>query len=301
MLSTHPTSTAGDESLVTKKASSLGILVGVVLIAIVALGGSDGSWDRFTLPPVVIGAAAALLLQWIGFVFAWKFQSERFFDLIGSATFGMVVLVSTVCSRANLGLLDVFLAAAVAVWAFRLGSFLVTRVRLVGSDVRFDAIKRDFLWFLMTWTLQGTWVVVTAGPVMTLVGDGISQPIGILETLGIIAWVIGLGLEIVADEQKKKFRQAGNDSFIQSGLWSRSRHPNYFGEILLWSGLAMAAVPSLSGWQIVTSVSPLFVWALLMKISGAPMLEAKADRRWGNDPAYLEYKSKTPLLVPRLR
>ena len=204
MLSTHPTSTVEDESLVTKKASSLGILVGVVLIAIVALSGSDGSWDRFTLPPVVIGAAAALLLQWIGFVFAWKFQSERFFDLIGSATFGMVVLVSTVCSRANLGLLDVLLAAAVAVWAFRLGSFLVTRVRLVGSDVRFDAIKRDFLWFLMTWTLQGTWVVVTAGPVMTVVGDGISQPIGILETLGIVAWAIGLGLEIVADEQKKK-------------------------------------------------------------------------------------------------
>ena len=211
----------------------------------------------------------------------------------------MVVLVSTVWSRANLGLLDVFLAVAVAVWAFRLGSFLVTRVRMVGSDVRFDAIKRDFLWFLMTWTLQGTWVVVTAGPVMTVVGDGISQPIGILEPLGIVAWGIGLRLEIVADEQKKKFRQAGNDSFIQSGLWSRSRHPNYFGEILLWSGLAMAAVPSMSGWQFVTSVSPLFVWALLMKISGAPMLEAKANRRWGSDPAYLEYKSKTPQLVPR--
>ncbi len=293
--------TAEDEGSVNKKTSSLGILVGVVLIAIVALGGSAGSWDRFSLPPIVIGAAAALLLQWIGFAFAWKLQSERFFDLIGSATFGMVVLLSTFCARANLGLLDVFLAGAVAVWAARLGSFLVTRVRLVGSDIRFDAIKRDFLWFLMTWTLQGTWVVVTAGPVMTVIGDGIAQPIGIVETLGLVAWIIGLSLEIVADAQKKKFREVGNDSYIQSGLWSRSRHPNYFGEILLWSGLAVAAVPSLTGWQLVTSVSPLFVWALLMKISGAPMLEAKADRRWGNDPAYIEYKSKTPLLVPRLR
>lgn len=285
----------------TKKSSISSTIFGLVIIAVIAICGAYGQWSNYWLPPIVISAASAVLVQWVAFGFAWKLNSERFFDLLGSATFAFVVIKAAVYARAGIGLLDIALICAVCLWAFRLGSFLLARVQEVGSDRRFNAIKQDFSWFLMTWTLQATWVVVTTAPAVAVIGDGVSQPLGLVETLGLLLWLIGFAIEVVADEQKKRFRLAGNTSYIRSGLWSRSRHPNYFGEILLWSGLALAALPSLSGLQLFTLVSPLFVWTLLMKVSGVPMLEAKAEHKWGSDPDYVAYKSKTPLLIPRLR
>tara|TARA_B100000131_G_scaffold23507_1_gene22629 strand:+ start:2615 stop:3457 length:843 start_codon:yes stop_codon:yes gene_type:complete len=278
-----------------------GTLVGLVLVAAVSICGADGLWGEFDLPPVLIAALGAILVQWLAFGFAWKFKSERFFDLFGSGTFVFVVLIAALYSRSHLGLFDVALMVAVSLWALRLGSFLVTRVRMVGFDRRFDAMKQDFSWFFMTWTLQGTWVVVTTAPVVTVIGDGSSQPLGLIEIVGLLIWLGGFSIEIIADDQKKKFRLSGSDTFIQTGLWNRSRHPNYFGEIVLWTGLALAAFPSLDRFQLLTLISPLFVWALLVKISGIPMLEAKAERKWGSERSYVEYKSRTPMLVPRLR
>ncbi len=278
-----------------------GTLVGLVFVAAVSICGADGLWGEFDLPPVLVAALGAILVQWLAFGFAWKFKSERFFDLFGSGTFVFVVLIAALYSRSHLGLFDVALMVAVSLWALRLGSFLVTRVRMVGFDRRFDAMKQDFSWFLMTWTLQGTWVVVTTAPVVTVIGDGSSQPLGLIEIVGLLIWLGGFSIEIIADDQKKKFRLSGSDTFIQTGLWNRSRHPNYFGEIVLWTGLALAAFPSLDRFQLLTLISPLFVWALLVKISGVPMLEAKAERKWGSERSYVEYKSRTPMLVPRLR
>lgn len=285
---------------VSRKTSILGIVFGLGASSVFVFGAVGRTWSDGQQPTLLIAAGIAFVLQWIAFAFAWRRQSERFFDLIGSATFISVALISVVMSTPSIGALDVALACAVIVWASRLGTFLSSRVRAVGSDNRFKAMKRDFFWFLMTWTLQGTWVVVTASAAMTVIGDQHAQPLGVVEILGLLIWATGLLIEVIADQQKKEFRLAGNTSFISSGLWSRSRHPNYFGEILLWSGIALAAAPSLHGWQHITLLSPVFVWLLLMKISGAPMLEAKADRRWGHEPAYNEYKKTTPLLLPRL-
>ncbi len=284
----------------SRKTSILGIVFGLGVASVFAFGGVGRTWSDGQLPTLVIAAGIAFVLQWIAFAFAWRRQSERFFDLVGSGTFISVALVSVVMSKRSIGALDVALVCAVIVWAARLGTFLSSRVRTVGSDNRFKAMKRDFFWFLMTWTLQGTWVVVTASAAMTVIGDQHAQPLGVVEITGLLIWATGLIIEVIADQQKKEFRLAGNSSFISSGLWSRSRHPNYFGEILLWSGIAVAAAPSLRGWQHITLLSPVFVWLLLMKISGAPMLEAKADRRWGHEPSYNEYKKTTPLLLPRL-
>jgi steroid 5-alpha reductase family enzyme len=77
-----------------------------------------------------------------------------------------------------------------------------------------------------------------------------------------------------------------------------SRHPNYFGEIILWAGIAIISLPFLSGWQYVTLVSPVFVFLLLTRISGLPFLEDKAEKKWGEDKDYIEYKKRTPILVP---
>ena len=88
------------------------------------------------------------------------------------------------------------------------------------------------------------------------------------------------------NQLKNLFRKdpANKEAFITSGLWSWSRHPNYFGEITLWTGIAIMAIPVLSGWQWVCLISPVFVTLLLTKVSGIPLLEKKAREKWGDDP-----------------
>ena len=119
---------------------------------------------------------------------------------------------------------------------------------------------------------------------------------------GCALWVLGFAFEAIADKQKKSFSEIpeNKDKFITLGLWSISRHPNYFGEALLWLGIAIVSLPLLSEWQFVTLVSPVFVYLLLTKISGLPFLEDKAEKKWGNDKDYLEYKNNTPILIPYL-
>ena len=106
--------------------------------------------------------------------------------------------------------------------------------------------------------------------------------------------------EAIADYQKRKFRAENQKKFIQTGLWSLSRHPNYFGEIVLWFGIAVMAFPVFTGWQFVSLVSPVFVFLLLTRVSGIPILEKHADDTWGKKKDYQVYKEKTPVLFPRL-
>jgi steroid 5-alpha reductase family enzyme len=155
--------------------------------------------------------------------------------------------------------------------------------------------------FSSAWTLQGAWVCFTAGAALAAIASERSVPLGLFAWLGLVLWVAGFVIEVVADQQKSTFRTwpENRDKFMNTGLWTWSRHPNYFGEIMLWTGVAMIALPVLQGWQYVTLVSPLFVFLLLTKVSGMPMLEARADTRWGGSPEYETYKSNTPALWPR--
>jgi steroid 5-alpha reductase family enzyme len=122
--------------------------------------------------------------------------------------------------------------------------------------------------------------------------------VGALAALGTAVWIAGFAIEAIADRQKGIFRAdpANRDRFIATGLWAWSRHPNYCGEITLWIGVALIAVPALSGWQLVTLISPLFVYVLLTRISGIPLLESRSDEKWGDDSEYQAYKAHTPVL-----
>jgi len=194
------------------------------------------------------------------------------------------------------------IAFFILIWAARLGSFLFSRIARDGGDSRFDKIKPSALLFFRTWMLQGLWVTVTAGAALAALSSGRSVSLNIVDAIAIALWLSGFAVEVIADRQKRQFRQAhGSDTFITTGLWSLSRHPNYFGEIILWTGIALLTLPLLVGGQYLTLVSPLFVYLLLVRISGIPLLEHKANRRWGNDPAYITYRRNTPALVPRLR
>jgi len=259
-------------------------------------------------PLMVLFFSGIFLVQWLGFAVAWTLKTERYYDLTGSLTYLVVVILAWRLGQpaswgANL------LFVAVVVWATRLGSFLFLRVIEVGEDQRFRHIKESAPRFLMAWTLQGAWVAITVSAVLValLPAHGApAEPHGVFSksvfALGYIVAIAGLALEITADQQKTRFRKNPENKgrFIHTGLWSRSRHPNYFGEILFWLGLAVAATPSMSGIQYAAWLSPLFVYFLLTRLSGIPTLARRGQKLWGDDPAYQAYLATTPRLLPRL-
>ncbi|NNF63369.1 MAG: DUF1295 domain-containing protein [Acidimicrobiia bacterium] len=284
----------------TIKRALIGIFASVVVGALVIAAGSQGSRTAGSFAVFAIGGALAYVINWIVFVPSNLAKTEHYFDLTGSATYLTVVIVALALSD-DLDARALIVGAMVIVWALRLGTFLFRRVKKAGKDGRFDELKTSTLRFLSTWTLQGLWVLLTVAAALAIITGIEREAIGWVGIAGITLWVIGFAIEVIADQQKSAFKaDAANDGrFITSGLWAWSRHPNYFGEIVLWTGVAVMAIPVLSGWRWATLISPLFVTLLLTKVSGIPMLEARSDKRWGDESAYQEYKANTSVLVPR--
>ncbi|MGB0668603.1 MAG: DUF1295 domain-containing protein [Porticoccaceae bacterium] len=284
-----------------KKAKSIpGILVSLVIGALILQAGSQGSIQVEGLPLFFICGAIGFVLHWTIFIPSFAFQTEHYFDLTGSLSYVSTVLAA-IYLNPNLDIRDLIICAMIVIWAVRLGSFLFWRIKKDGQDKRFVVMRTQFTWFLMTWTLGGLWVLVTMAAGLAAMTSDTSIPLGPLAYLGIALWLIGMLIEVVADNQKTRFRKApeNRDRFITTGLWAWSRHPNYFGEITLWLGLSLVALPVLSGWQLATLISPIFVYVLLTKVSGIPLLERMAKKKWGSDPEFLAYTESTPVLMLR--
>lgn len=278
--------------------SLIGIAIAVAIAAGMALAGSYQGQTIHGFPVFALIAALAFVIQWLVFIPAYLSQSERYYDFTGSVTYVTVVACAVAVNNDPRSQL---LAALVAIWALRLGSFLFLRIRDAGSDRRFDRIKPFFFRFMMTWTLQGLWVLMTAAAALAAMTSGNTPELGAPGVIGLGVWLTGFAIEVVADKQKRDFRRdpANSERFIQHGLWAWSRHPNYFGEILLWCGIAIIAAPALQGWQYATLISPVFVYLLLTRVSGIPMLDAHALKKWGHEEAYQAYRKATPPLFPK--
>jgi steroid 5-alpha reductase family enzyme len=146
--------------------------------------------------------------------------------------------------------------------------------------------------------------------------------VGITDIIGLALYAGGLSFEVTADMQKAawvqtKKRKEHDEDFLTHGLWSKSRHPNYFGESTLWTGIATTAAGVLmsNAGQIgmglagtsygrilglgVCAVSPAFVTFLLLKVSGVPMSENKYDRKYGDRKDYKAWKENTPMFIPK--
>ena len=284
-----------------RRRALVGMPLALLLGALLALAGSHRGATLGDLPLFALAVLAAFVVQWVAFVPAYLRQTEVFYDITGSITY-VTVTAALLALAPERDARAVLLAALVVVWALRLGPFLFRRVRRAGSDDRFDEIKPSFGRFLLVWTVQGLWVTFTAMAAWIGITSTERRDLDALAYVGVAVWVVGFGLEVVADLQKSRFRAhpANSGRFITTGLWSRSRHPNYAGEILLWFGVALVAAGSLTGWQWVALASPLFVTLLLTRVSGVPLLEKKAEARWGGRPDYDDYVRTTPVLVPRL-
>ena len=273
-------------------------LVVLAVAALVSIAGGIGGLQLHGIPVLVLCAALAFLVQWLAFVPAFLLQTEKFYDLTGSLTFILLtgVALSSASAHDSRSLL---LGGLIIFWAVRLGSFLFVRILKDGADARFARIKPSASKFLFTWTLQGLWVFLTSACALAAITSGTTVGLTGVDLIGAALWVTGFAIEVCADYQKRRFRrERGTADFIRSGLWRYSRHPNYFGEIMLWCGLAILALPALHGWALVTLISPVFVYLLLTRISGIPLLERAAEQRWGSLQEYRSYRDATPLLVP---
>lgn len=266
-----------------------------------AWGAGGGSAPLAGWPAVFVCAGLAFAVNWLAFVPAALFQSDRFYDTTGALTY-LTVIAAACAASWPLDPRSAIVAVMVAVWTVRLGSFLFTRIHAAGgTDVRFAKIKVNPPRFLVAWTLQALWVIFTASAALVIITAPEPAPLDGFFWAGAALWVIGFAFEVIADEQKRRFRAdpANHGTFITTGLWAWSQHPNYFGEITLWAGILVIAIPQLAGWNWLVVLSPLFVALLLTRVSGINLLDAIAKKRWGDDPAWQAYVARTPVLLPR--
>ena len=276
--------------------SLIGTVVALVVATFIGFAGSQGGVTYQGLPLFALCAALAILVQWLVFIPSLLQKTEHYYDLTGSVTYVTVILFALIAAG-NFDPRSLLIAVLCLIWAIRLGSFLFVRVKAAGFDRRFSRMLEIPMQFFMTWTLQGLWVTVTlAAGMAALTSEPV--PIGPFAIVGAVVWLIGFTIEVISDRQKSRFREENKEGFITSGLWSWSRHPNYFGEIVLWLGIAIIALPTLSGWQWATMISPIFVIVLLTKISGVRMLEVSGKKRWGTDEGYQAYLASTSVLIP---
>lgn len=281
------------------KTSISGTLISIAIGILVALATSQNSINFFGFPLLIICFIYCYLIHWIFFIHGYVNQTEHYFDAIGSVTF---VSLSVFLIFVIQDFYAFLICSLVGIWSLRLGSFLFKRVKKTGRDTRFIEMKKDFFWFFLTWNLSALWVFLSYVAGIVAVTSKYSYELSFTEIIfcifGFFIWLIGFLIEVIADNQKKKFKEdiKNKDHFISHGLWSWSRHPNYFGEIILWLGISIIAFPIFRGWDYIALISPIFVYYLLVNVSGIPMLEKAADAKWGKDENYIAYKNKTNIL-----
>lgn len=260
------------------------------------------------------------LVAWV--ISSWL-QTDHFYDLTGALSYVVVGLFSLLggAGKTAASGRGTLATAMVLVWAVRLGTFLFTRVRKAGHDRRLDKYKTNPKKFLVLWVAQTVWVFMNLLPVLIINAGEADVPLGaaVTDWPALAGWAVGFACEVIADHQKSAFRAlpANAHTFIRSGLWAASRHPNYFGQILLTSSLALFCLPAMGAGdatpgastlsavlhkaQALAVLAPAFETWLLLRVSGVPLLEKQAEAKWGGDPAYRTYVQHTPVVVPSVR
>jgi steroid 5-alpha reductase family enzyme len=285
--------------------TSIVVMTAFVIVFLVVRAVENNSIMLNGYSAVMYCAVMCIGMQWLAWIPASIGKTERFYDLAGGLTYLAVVGFSLWAGSQSEppSLRELIISVLVVIWSLRLSFFLYFRIHRTGKDGRFDQLKTSPIRFLVPWTLQGLWVFLTMVVVIVINSQADSAPpLGIWDAVGLFVWVLGFGIETIADQQKTAFNTepTNQGKWIESGLWSYSRHPNYLGEILLWTGIAFFGISCFTGLERVAWISPIFIYILLTKVSGTPILDKRALEKWGDDPLYQKYRENTPALIPRL-
>ncbi len=286
------------------KVTSIILFFVITIVALIVSAVDNNSVKIYGYSSVFLCSILIFGIQWIAWVPASISKTERFFDITGGITYLAVIFFSLWTGSLNgqITTRQIVISILVVIWALRLSSFLYLRIHRTGKDGRFDDLKTSPIRFLVPWTLQGLWIFLTLNVVIVVNSQSSSGiPLGIWDLIGMTLWLSGFAIEVIADNQKSKFNIEGNKFWIDTGLWSYCRHPNYFGEILLWLGIACFGISCLSGLEFVALISPIFVYLLLTKVSGIPILDTRALTKWGDNKEFINYRSNTPALIPKFK
>ena len=282
------------------------IIIIICFASVIAWGGSYNSATYNGYPILFFCLSASFLVHWVIFIPSFLAKTEKFYDITGTLAYLITLYLASVLtsysSGASLEPRTLIIIGMVSFWALRLGIFLFIRVLKVGEDRRFREAKKSFSKYLVWWTMSALWVFLTTANALTLIINNkklVNQPIFYL---GLLIWFIGILFEIIADEQKRRFRlnEKNRGKYISSGLWSISRHPNYFGEITLWAGITVMGISTFEGMNYLAIFSPIFSYLLLVYVSGVRLLELRGNKKWGHLEDYQNYKKNTPKLIPRI-
>ena len=281
-------------------------LICLLIAFLVSLASSQNGVSYNNYPISIICMALSFIIHWLVFIPSYFYKTEKFYDITGTVAYLSILLTTAylinLVNDEGILLRSIISIIFVMIWAIRLGIFLFKRVIKVGEDKRFEHAKKSFSKFLMFFNISALWVFLTIVNVLTMIINNSDSVTDLFFIIGFKIVIIGFIIEVVADMQKRKFRTniSNKGQFISSGLWSISRHPNYFGEMMIWVGMSFVTIPILIGWQFITLISPIFVIFLLTKVSGINLLEASANDKWGADKNYQDYKDKTSVLIPFL-
>jgi steroid 5-alpha reductase family enzyme len=254
------------------------------------------AFDTYNL---LTAAVLAVGIQVVFFFFAALFKTDKVTDLSYSLSF-ILLAVLLLAGRRGAHTLQILLTLMIVVWGARLGSYLLVRILKMKRDARFDGIRESLPKFAAFWFFQAVTVWVVMLPATLFLSLKQAPVLSPAVWIGAAVWLAGLIIEGTADIQKYRFRidEANRGRWIEHGLWRWSRHPNFFGEILCWTGLFVLVAPSLSNWMWVSLAGPLFITMMLLFFSGIPTVEKRSEASYGANPDYRRYKESTSLLIP---
>ena len=250
--------------------------------------------------PIPASLVISLFINAFFFIIASSRRTDKVTDLSYSLTFCLLAPILLLSGGGTPALPGLLIALAVVLWGLRLGSYLVVRIWKTGKDERFDGRRENFLEFLKFWILQALVVWVVMLPQSLILSRNPAEPHPLPLVSGLLIFLTGLAVESISDVQKFRFRNRpeNRNRWVDQGLWKYSRHPNYFGEILVWWGLFLAVLPYLKGWDLITVIGPLSITVFLLFVSGIPILEKNARKKYGDSPEFREYISRTSILIP---
>jgi steroid 5-alpha reductase family enzyme len=248
---------------------------------------------------VLFALLISLGINAVFFALAASLKTDKVTDL----SYGLSFLTIAAAVLVRSGVFDpgrLIVAFCVFTWSIRLALYLFSRILRTKVDHRFDGIRESFPRFARFWILQAMTAWLVSLPVILYLGGRIPRTVDLPLVLGGVLALIALVFESVADAQKSAFhnRPEPKDTFIKTGLWKFSRHPNYFGETMFWWGLFLAVPPAFSGLQYLAVLGPVFITVLLLFVSGIPLLEKSADAKYGKNPEYQSYKAATSIFIP---
>lgn len=249
---------------------------------------------------IAITAIVTFVYQLSFFTVAVIFKFDKVTDFAGGTNFVVCALLTAIL-KGQWALRQTVLTLLIVIWGLRLSIFLLLRILSWGEDKRFDGTRNSIASTAIFWTYQAVWVWVCSLPVTMVNGTTRNPSISTLDIIGWIFWAVGLSIETIADQQKLNFKKnslASTGRWCDVGVWKWSRHPNYFGEIFLWWGIFLSAASVLKGGQWSAICSPLFITGALLFLSGIPLLEKSADKKFGGRSDYEEYKNSTSPLFP---